>query len=42
MKLGRNDMCWCRSGKKYKTCHLALDDKLEDMKTEDSRSLHMR
>ena len=32
MKLGRNDMCWCGSGKKYKTCHLALDDKLEDMK----------
>ena len=32
MKLGRNDMCWCGSGKKYKACHLALDDKLEDMK----------
>lgn len=22
MKLGRNDPCWCGSGKKYKTCHL--------------------
>lgn len=32
MKLGRNDMCWCGSGKKYKACHLALDEKLEDMK----------
>jgi uncharacterized protein YecA (UPF0149 family) len=21
-KLGRNDPCWCRSGKKYKACHL--------------------
>jgi hypothetical protein len=21
-KLGRNDLCWCRSGKKYKRCHL--------------------
>jgi SEC-C motif len=20
--LGRNDLCWCRSGKKYKKCHL--------------------
>jgi hypothetical protein len=22
MKLGRNDPCWCGSGKKYKKCHL--------------------
>ena len=22
-KLGRNDPCWCGSGRKYKTCHLA-------------------
>ncbi len=28
MKLGRNDPCWCGSGKKYKACHLAFDDKL--------------
>lgn len=21
-KIGRNEMCWCRSGKKYKKCHL--------------------
>jgi len=20
-KLGRNDLCWCKSGKKYKNCH---------------------
>jgi hypothetical protein len=25
--LGRNDRCWCGSGKKYKTCHLATDDR---------------
>lgn len=25
-KLGRNDMCWCGSGKKYKNCHMALDE----------------
>jgi preprotein translocase subunit SecA len=24
-KLGRNDPCWCGSGKKYKHCHGALD-----------------
>lgn len=24
-KLGRNDPCWCGSGKKYKKCHLELD-----------------
>ncbi|MCA9564132.1 MAG: SEC-C domain-containing protein [Myxococcales bacterium] len=22
---GRNDACWCGSGKKYKKCHLTLD-----------------
>ena len=27
-RLGRNDMCWCGSGKKYKSCHAAFDDKL--------------
>jgi preprotein translocase subunit SecA len=24
-KLGRNDPCWCGSGKKYKQCHLRAD-----------------
>lgn len=24
-KLGRNDLCWCGSGKKYKHCHLRQD-----------------
>ena len=28
MKLGRNDLCWCKSGRKYKSCHLAFDEKL--------------
>ncbi len=23
--LGRNDICWCGSGKKYKKCHLESD-----------------
>ncbi len=27
-KLGYNDICWCGSGKKYKKCHLALDEKI--------------
>lgn len=27
-KIGRNDPCWCGSGKKYKKCHEAFDDKL--------------
>jgi len=22
---GRNDQCWCGSGKKYKQCHMAKD-----------------
>lgn len=29
MNLGRNDICWCGSGKKYKKCHMAFDEKLE-------------
>ena len=29
MKLGRNDLCWCGSHKKYKSCHLNFDMKLE-------------
>jgi len=24
-KLGRNDPCWCGSGKKYKNCHMQKD-----------------
>ena len=28
MKIGRNDPCWCGSGKKYKHCHEALDERL--------------
>lgn len=27
-KLGRNDMCWCKSGRKYKACHLQFDEKI--------------
>jgi preprotein translocase subunit SecA len=26
-KPGRNDPCWCGSGKKYKKCHLATDER---------------
>jgi hypothetical protein len=25
---GRNDPCWCGSGKKYKKCHLDADEEL--------------
>ena len=25
-RLGRNELCWCGSGRKYKHCHLASDD----------------
>ena len=27
-RLDRNDLCWCGSGKKYKSCHAAFDDKI--------------
>ena len=35
-KLGRNDPCWCGSGKKYKQCHLRFDDRIEDFKNHGS------
>lgn len=28
---GRNDECWCGSGKKYKKCHLDFDERLEGL-----------
>lgn len=28
VKIGRNDPCWCGSGRKYKACHAAFDDKI--------------
>lgn len=28
VKIGRNDPCWCKSGRKYKTCHQAFDEKI--------------
>lgn len=31
-KLGRNELCWCGSGKKYKKCHNSFDDKLGSFK----------
>ena len=29
MSFDRNGQCWCGSGKKYKKCHMAFDDKLD-------------
>lgn len=27
-KLGRNELCWCDSGKKYKKCHAFIDERM--------------
>lgn len=32
LKIGRNDPCWCGSGKKYKKCHEAFDTKYEQFR----------
>lgn len=32
LKIGRNDPCWCGSGKKYKKCHEAFDAKYEQLR----------
>ena len=29
-KPGKNDPCWCGSGKKYKKCHIDFDEKIEE------------
>ena len=34
MKLGRNDLCWCGSHRKYKSCHMLFDEKLEKLREE--------
>ena len=34
IKLGRNDVCWCGSGMKYKKCHYNFDSKLEQAERE--------
>jgi methionyl aminopeptidase len=31
-KIGRNDDCWCGSGKKYKKCHASFDVKRDEYK----------
>ncbi|MGC4018682.1 MAG: methionyl aminopeptidase [Muricomes sp.] len=28
----RNDLCWCGSGKKYKKCHMAIEEKMQQHK----------
>lgn len=33
-KLERNDPCWCGSGKKYKQCHMRLDEKIRQFELE--------
>ena len=33
-KIGRNEPCWCGSGKKYKTCHMAFDEKIHHYELE--------
>ncbi|MBD3239965.1 MAG: type I methionyl aminopeptidase [Chitinivibrionales bacterium] len=36
--IGRNDPCWCGSGKKYKRCHLLTDLKGRDRGADSSRA----
>ena len=34
IKIGRNDPCWCKSGKKYKQCHMAMDERIQRIQDE--------
>ena len=33
-KLGRNDPCWCGSQKKYKHCHMEMDEQIDRFRRE--------
>lgn len=33
-KIERNDPCWCGSGKKYKACHMRMDEKIKSFALE--------
>ena len=33
-KPGRNDTCWCGSGKKYKKCHIEFDERIEEIEAQ--------
>jgi methionyl aminopeptidase len=33
-KINRNDLCWCGSQKKYKKCHLEMDERLARLEEE--------
>jgi len=37
MMIGRNSLCWCGSGKKYKNCHMEFDDKIAEFKRQGHR-----
>lgn len=34
IKIGRNDPCWCGSGKKYKKCHYDFDQRIRQIESE--------
>ena len=36
-KIGRNEPCWCGSGRKYKVCHIAFDQKLQTLKSQGAK-----
>ncbi|HSR13058.1 MAG TPA: SEC-C metal-binding domain-containing protein [Thermodesulfobacteriota bacterium] len=35
---GRNDLCWCGSGKKYKRCHLDSDAHKQRMRSDSAKT----
>ena len=42
LKIGRNDPCWCGSGKKYKKCHEAFDNHLEQLRQQGAPLLALK
>jgi uncharacterized protein YecA (UPF0149 family) len=38
--LGRNEICWCGSGKKYKKCHLEKDAHKQRIRADMAKTRH--
>jgi methionyl aminopeptidase len=41
-KFGRNDLCWCGSGQKYKKCHCPIDEQIEIYRFEGYKVPHQK
>jgi len=41
-KPGRNDFCWCGSGRKYKKCHAPIEERMDACRSEGYEVPHLK